>query len=423
MIFRNMFKMVSGAAMLVLVLLVSCSKVKFAGKVETVDGDMNHSSYVRFDVDWTSAGVNKPDEMTVLMNRIQNVTVHYAWRVDNMGEPIASVSVPDAQEGAEDVPGMLVKNGLYTMMGVAAQDPEDFVIPDVEVYEDSLGYRTKDVYVVIPEVPDSVRFKQNLIDLNPMCPFIRAVDPIYFIRSDNNALVSQVKESEIDGRVTIPLAPQKLTHNFNFMVLLKTEDPSRADGSVEEVKDSVVGVVYLDTLKAAISGVPTKAQLMSGYVTDQKTGKIGFHLKKNGETRVSDGSSELNLYEGTYEGSVNALGLFPPMDSEYLAGSGILNIFLYPKIYYENAYGEKIALSRVFHASLNIKEEIDAAKIMVQVPDRDYYMYAKEGDTELMIRTSIVLSYDDVLSGSSQGLKEWTTNELYPDDFNPGLEM
>lgn len=409
--------------MLVLVLLVSCSKVKFAGKVETVDGDMNHSSYVRFDVDWTSAGVNKPDEMTVLMNRIQNVTVHYAWRVDNMGEPIASVSVPDAQEGAEAAPGMLVKNGLYTMMGVAAQNPEDFVIPDVEMYEDSLGYRTKDVYVVIPEVPDSVRFKQNLIDLNPMCPFIRAVDPIYFIRSDNNALVSQVKESEIDGRVTIPLAPQKLTHNFNFMVLLKTEDPSRADGSVEEVKDSVVGVVYLDTLKAAISGVPTKAQLMSGYVTDQKTGKIGFHLKKNGETRVSDGSSELNLYEGTYEGSVNALGLFPPMDSEYLAGSGILNIFLYPKIYYENAYGEKIALSRVFHASLNIKEEIDAAKIMVQVPDRDYYMYAKEGDTELMIRTSIVLSYDDVLSGSSQGLKEWTTNELYPDDFNPGLEM
>ena len=50
-------------------------------------------------------------------------------------------------------------------------------------------------------------------------------------------------------------------------------------------------------------------------------------------------------------------------------------------------------------------------------------MYAKEGDTELMSRTSSVLSYEDVLSGSSQGLKEWTTNELYPDDFNPGLEM
>ena len=116
--------------------------------------------------------------------------------------------------------------------------------------------------------------------------------------------------------------------------------------------------------------------------------------------------------------------MFSYEDVEHHAGSGILNIFLYPKIYYETAGGEKVAVTRVFHASINIKEEIDAAKIMVQVPDRDSYVYAKDGDTELKVRTSIVLSYEDVLTGTSQGLKEWTSNELNPDDnFNPGLEM
>lgn len=461
---KNMFKVVSVTAVLALMLLVSCSKVNFAGQVENVGGDMNHSSYVRFDVDWNCAGETLPEEMTLLMNRIQNVTVHYAWRIDNTGEPIAPVAETEQEEepskagesdpdyeveidegentdgetgedgtGEEDAPeqepapigtNMLVQNGLYTIMGVAAHNQEDYFIPEIESYEDSLDYKTKDLYVVIPEIPDSVRFKQNLVDLNPMCPFIRAVDPMYFVRSDNNALISQVKESPEDGVVTVPVTAQKLTHNFNFKLLLKTEGSSRVDGVDTEVKDSVVGVVYLDTLKAAISGLPAKAQLMSGYLTDQNTGKMGFNMKKSSDSRVNDTTTELTLYEGTYEGSVNAFGLFPAINMEYLTGPGILNVFLYPKIYYENAYGKKVALTRIFHASLNIKEEIDAAKIMVQVPDRDYYVYGKDGDTDLIIRTSIILSYEDVLSGTSQGLKEWTTNEINPDHgFNPGLEM
>lgn len=444
---RNMFKMVSVAAVLALVQLVSCSKVNFAGHVETVDGNMNHSSYVRFNLDWSCADEMLPEEMTVLMNRIQNVTVHYAWRIDNTGEPIAPVaeteqeiapsntveSEPEVEidngntpEQEPDAIGakMLVQNGLYTIMGVAAQNQEDIFIPEAELYEDSLTYKTKDLYVVIPEIPDSIRFKQNLVDLNPMCPFIRAVEPIYFVRSDNNALITRVKESPEDGVVTVPLTLKELTHDFNFRVVLKTEGPSRADGVDTEVRDSVVGVVYLDTLKAAISGLPSRAQLMSGYMTGQKTGKMGFHLRKSSASRVPDTTPELNLYEGTYDGSVNAFGLFPSTDMEYLTGPGILNVFLYPKIYYENAYGKKVALTRIFHASLNIRDEIEAAKIMVQVPDRDYFVYGKEGDTDLVIRTSIILSYEDVLSGTSQGLKEWTSNEINPDhNSNPGLEM
>ena len=417
----NMKTVVSVAAMLALVLFASCSEVNYSGDVENVDGEMNSASYVRFDVDWSGAGDGHPEDIVVLMNRIQNVTLHYAWRVDEAGNPLSPVTEP-LQEG-EQARRMIVQNGLYTIMGVAAYSQEDFAIPDLDTYEDSLTYKTKDLYIVVPEVPDSMRFKQNLVDLNPMCPFIRQTEPIYYLRSDNNALISRVNESE-DSTVTVSVAMQKLTHNFNFQVFLKTEDQSRADGSVTEVQDSVIGVVYLDTLKAAISGVPCRAQLMSGYVSGENTGKIGFHLKKRSETRVMDETSGLNLYEGTYEGAVDAFGLFSSADLENLAGAGILNIFLYPKIYYENASGEKVAMTRVFHASLNIKEEIDGAKIMVQVPDKNFYVYAKDGDTRLDIRTSIVLSYEDVLAGTSQGLKEWTTNELYPDNnFNPGLEM
>lgn len=444
---RNIYRMISVTALLALVFLVSCSKVKFADSVEHVGDNMSKESFVKFEIDWSSVTGEIPEEMTVLMSRIQNVTVHYAWRVDSSGKvinhvaqrpdtPLAAASettpsdgtTPDGTEpevpetpSAPD-PSLLVKNGVYAMMAVAACDPEDYIIPDVDVYEDSIAYRLQDIYVEVPKVPDSVRFKQNLIDLNPMCPFIRATKPFYFVRSDNNALVSSVREDE-DRHVPIPLAPQELTHNIGFKVFLKTEDPSRAEGAVEEVQDSIVGVVYLDTLKAVISGIPPRVQLMSGYMSDQNLGKMGFNLKKVDETRVTDTPAELTLYEGTYAGSIDAFGLFPATSMDYLAGPGILNVFLYPKVYYENDFGKKIALSRVFHASLNIKNEIDEAKIMVKAQDRDLYYYGKDGDMELVIRTNIELSYDDVMSGSSQGLKEWTNNELYPDGFNPGLEM
>lgn len=418
----NMRTVVSVAAMLALVLMVSCSDVNYSGVVENVDGEMNSASFVRFDMDWSQIREEHPEDVIVLMNRIQNVTVHYAWKVDDEGNPISSIKEP-LQEG-EQTRKMIVQNGLYTLMGVSAYNQDDYLIPDLDSYEDSLTYKTKDIYAVVPEVPDADRFQQNLVDLNPMCPFIRSIEPMYFLRSDNNALITKVNESPEDGMVTVPVTMQKLTHNFKFEVLLKTEDRSRADGDMTEVEDGVVGVVYLDALKAAISGIPYKAQLMSGYVSKEKTGKVGFQLDKKSETRVNDGTSELNLYEGTYEGSINAFGLFSSENSDHLAGSGILNIFLYPKIYYETPEGEKVSVTRVFHASINIKDEIDAAKIMVQVPDKDLYVYAKDGDTELKVRTSIVLSYEDVLTGTSQGLKEWTSNELNPDDnFNPGLEM
>ena len=420
-----MKNVVSVVAMLALVFFASCSEIGYSGDVENVDGEMNTASKVRFDVDWSCTDQELPENITVMMNRVQNVTVHYAWNLDSEGNPLAPVAsaetdAPVAEE--ESAPSLIVQNGLYTIMGVSAQNPEDYFIPGLERFADSLSYKTKDVYVVLPEVPDEERFEHNLVDLNPTCPFIRSIGPMFFMRSDNNALITKVSESPEDGVITVPVKMQKLSHNFKFEVLLKTEDRSRADSDMTEAEDGVVGVVYLDALNAVISGVPYQAQLMSGYLSRDKAGKVGFKLDKKSETRVPD--SELNLYEGTYEGSIAAFGLFSSEDVEHLAGSGILNIFLYPKIYYETAGGEKVAVTRVFHASINIKEEIDAAKIMVQVPDRDSYVYAKDGDTELKVRTSIVLSYEDVLTGTSQGLKEWTSNELNPDNnFNPGLEM
>lgn len=425
------------ASVFALVLLASCSKVYFAGSLATIeDAQKNKASEVTFDVDWSAVGTDIPSEMTVLMSRIQNVTVHYAWRVNNMGEPIGPVTKSPylfdntsdaATEGqtdddqiSEDTPEdalakepMMVQHGLYTIMAVAAHSPEDFEIERVERFQDSLAYKVKDVYVRIPQVPKD----ESYIDLNPGYEFLRSIQPLYFVGSDNT-LVSSVIEGGI------PLTMRKLTRRINFRITLRTETNSRTEGN-EEVIDTLE-TVFLDSLMAVVSGVPIKAQLMSGYVSERSVGKMGFDLKKTGHTRVPGNDEIDHIFQGTYEGSINVFGLFPPADVEKVTGPGIINLFLYPKVY-EERNGKLVEYSKLFHSTLNLKNEIEKRNLMSPVPDRSEYILNGTDDVDLVVESDIILSRKDVLSSTNQGLDKWNPNDVEPDEdgdrFNPGLEM
>lgn len=425
------------ASVFALVLLASCSKVYFAGSLATIeDAQKNKASEVTFDVDWSAIGTDIPSEMTVLMSRIQNVTVHYAWRVNNMGEPIGPVTKSPylfdntsdaATEGqtdddqiSEEIPEdalakepMRVQHGLYTIMAVAAHSPEDFEIERVERFQDSLAYKVKDVYVRVPEVPKD----ESYIDLNPGYEFLRSIQPLYFVGSDNT-LISSVIEGGI------PLTMRKLTRRINFRITLRTETNSRTEGN-EEVIDTLE-TVFLDSLMAVVSGVPIKAQLMSGYVSERSVGKMGFDLKKTGHTRVPGNDEIDHIFQGTYEGSINVFGLFPPADVEKVTGPGIINLFLYPKVY-EERNGKLVEYSKLFHSTLNLKNEIEKRNLMSPVPDRSEYILNGTDDVDLVVESDIILSRKDVLSSTNQGLDKWNPNDVEPDEdgdrFNPGLEM
>jgi len=387
-VFRNIYGIVSVAAMLLSV--VSCSKVRFAGSVSSIDEEvLTKMSQVSFEVDWTNAGDGEiPEEMTLLMSRIQNVTVHYLRHLDGSG------NILDA--GESDSLSMF-HNGLYTLMAVAACGQDDFNIPYADQFEDSLEYRMRDVTVEIPRLTEQEILDAALMDLNPVCPFVRTVEPFYYVKSDNttNRLISSLNSD----RSVIDLKPEKLTRNIGFVIRIRAEEG-----------------VSLDEVSAVISGVPYRVHLMSGTLSDYSTGKIAFDMTEVASEQVVD---SLTYNEYVYEGEINGFGLFSSQDTLYRTGPGIMNLIIRASVQTPEP------CSRVFHSVLNIKNEIDDARLMLQVPDKDEYRLSGTSDVSIEIRRRLRLPKSKVLDDSGQGSEIWTPTEpIVPDkETNPGLEM
>ena len=386
----NIGGILSVAAMLLLFSVVSCSKVKYAGTISSIDGDeLTKLSQICFEVDWANVGQdNRPEEMTVLMTRIQNVTLHYLRHLD------ASGNMMDSEK--EDSLSC-IQSGLYTIMAVAACEPADFVIPDVDQFEDSLEYRMRDVVVEIPRLTEQEQLDAELMDLNPVCPFVRTIEPFYYVRSDNstNRLISSLGEGDT---TVIALKPEKLTRSIRFVISLQAEEG-----------------MTLDKVSAVISGVPYKAHLMTGTVSDHETGKVAFDMTGTFVKQVTD---SLVRNEYTYEGAINGFGLFPSSSELYHTGPGILNIILRASVQTPQPH------SRVFHSIINIKDEIEEAKLMLLVPDKDEYRLSGTSEASVVIKKMVKLE-KSMLYESGHGSEIWRpTDPIEPDkDTNPGLEM
>lgn len=106
---RNIFAWVmSVAAVLSLALLASCTMVVFEGDpVETFDGieklTKNRMSKISFAIQWPDSVAEEevPDYLTVVMNRIQNTTVHYVYYLDSDGNILESFDAPENPENPE----------------------------------------------------------------------------------------------------------------------------------------------------------------------------------------------------------------------------------------------------------------------------------------------------------------------------------
>lgn len=442
--------MMTVAAMLLLASLASCTMVEFSGtpidKFDDVeDVKKSHTAEVCFAVEWpkTMSNEDVPLYVTVVMNRIQSSAAHYVYHLDSAGNLLESVDIPEdypeeeipSEDGdvpsdedvpsedetpdenvepqAEDVPDgetpdedeepeeeynpSAVLKGFYSIAAVAVSDFEDYIVPDVVDFKDSLDASMRDVYVTIPQLTREEKAEQQYIDYNSLYPYIRYVSPFYYVRPSQKTHTEVW--SDTDDEVLVKLKPQPLTRKISIGVNLDVEEG-----------------VTIDRLVGVISGVPSQVQLMTGYVSEERTSKMPFEMTS------TDGKY--------YEGHVNAFGLFPPQADSLIVGPGILTVILHASVE-ENGVLHK----RVRHSSVSLKQEIDAAEIMTLTEDRSAYRFSDTVNTdgegnqlevkEYNIKVQgykMVVTREKIIAGPDQGFEVWKPiGDNEDPEVNPGL--
>lgn len=440
--------MMTVAAMLLLASLASCTMVEFSGtpidKFDDVeDVKKSHTAEVCFAVEWpkTMSNEDVPLYVTVVMNRIQSSAAHYVYHLDSAGNLLESVDIPEdypeeeipsedetpeddtpdenVEPQAEDVPDgetpgegeseepeeepeeeynpSAVLKGFYSIAAVAVSDFEDYIVPDVVDFKDSLDASMRDVYVTIPQLTREEKAEQQYIDYNSLYPYIRYVSPFYYVRPSQKTHTEVW--SDTDDEVLVKLKPQPLTRKISIGVNLDVEEG-----------------VTIDRLVGVISGVPSQVQLMTGYVSEERTSKMPFEMTS------TDGKY--------YEGHVNAFGLFPPQADSLIVGPGILTVILHASVE-ENGVLHK----RVRHSSVSLKKEIDAAEIMTLTEDRSAYRFSDTVNTdgegnqlevkEYNIKVQgykMVVTREKIIAGPDQGFEVWKPiGDNEDPEVNPGL--
>lgn len=498
-------KVSSVAAMLLLALAVSCTKVDIA---DGPGSGISSMSAIDFSLTWDETlfkdGIH-PDNITVIMSRIQNETKHYVYTIDAQGNLVDPTPVlppsddqpsedegteedgtTDGSEGTEDgntgadgentgnegtgtedgtieegnaeegnaegdsnteedgstdgenagsedtgngdtttdegtedgttedgitgdsntetdpepVAPNIVHNGLYSVMAVAAHSPDHYYIPDQKEFCDSIAYRMRDLYIAIPQMSEEEKAEELLVDYNPLYPNIRSVDPLYYVRAESK---SQTKIGS--GNSTVILSPQQLTRKITFTLTLDIEEG-----------------VTIDRLVGMISGVPVKAQFISGIVTDVNTGKMHFDLAETGERQeVSTTDKGTPVHRLTFKGSVNVLGLFPPQEATAKTGPGIITLLVHASAVNDN--GTKY--TRIYHDNTNLKTQIEAAEIMLETEDRTGYEFSDRGQAKIrefsiearpFTESGFVVTRDNIIYSTGQGSEHWVGNDTSDDD-------
>lgn len=374
--------------------LMSCSTVDY-GYVDTGEEEGNNPSRseVSFSFDWSNVGEDSmPERMTVVMSRIVN-TVHYVYDLDKDGLILDShetlpdsLQTPDVGPTPDQADGEVIQqavksvnsatdtilNGDYYVLALAqTAKGYQYQVEGMEQFEDSLSISMKDLYATIPELTEDELIEAEIVDFNPMYPFIYSAEPLY-LEVKKQSIYPQKEVNQVT------LTPQLLTRHITFKIKVTTED--------EVQVRRIVGIM---------SGIPSQVQLMSGVVSRDNTSKVYFDMAV--ESEGADGD--------IYMGEVDVLGIFPATKPGFITGPGILQIILDASV----GNGGK----RRFFASINLKETLEIADLMIQTDD--HLGYRCTGDAVLEVPTTLIVNKDQILSGGGNGLEVWYDNEGYID--------
>lgn len=376
------------AAMILQAFLVSCTQVDYSGMIQSFDGmesfQRTNTSKVAFNVtipEDTIHTVEPPQYMTVLFNRTRTEVCRYIFNLDSEGQVIPELSDT-----------LVVSDGFYLISSVAAASDEDFEITQIENFKDDENLVMSDMYVAVPKLNTEDIISQGYIDFNPKYPYIRKTEPLYVVRpeqSSGEAIFSYRKTAEEAKKDhVVDLEYAKLTHRISF-------DLELGLGEGVEVSQVI----------CAISGVPRKVQLLSGYINDKDICKVPFEMTHKGN--------------GKYTGYVDVYGLFSnSTEDKLIVGPGVLNVIVHVST---EANGRTI--KRIFYNNYNLKKDIDAANIMKLTEDGTAYIYNEEvQNLSFSLGKIFSLSKEEIVSGAGQGCEVWEGSEEDSDpSLNPGL--
>ena len=352
-------------------LLLSCSKVQFA------EPRVEAPSELSFDIDWSDVildGPRRPDDMTVLMSKVKSVTRHYVWQVDSVGKVIV------ANESVAEV-----DKGEYMVAGLSSYIHEDYVVSDVDKFLSSDEVLMKDVYVEIPLLENDEIEALDVLDFNPVSPYIRYVRPLYYVKPENNSL------RNIPSENGVPLALKQFTCCLTFPVIMNVEDG-----------------VEIESVRGVISGLPLRVYMLSGDVDGSRTGKAVFTMQ---QTQKDPQTGDM-----IYEGRVNAFGLLPPEDPKMSTGNCILNVIISAKV----EDGDR-TFERVFNVTMNMKEKITAAALMSIRDGKKECMRLECKEYRFDIKNQLKVTRKHVMSDAEGGFDIWEPEDGSVEGLNPEI--
>ena len=321
---------VNVVAAVIMVAAASCSKFTYGGT------DKDEASV------FVCVATESQVPCHVLMSRLVN-SCHYVWEVDDKPRKI--------------------KSGEYFAVAYRASDLYDMT--SLQEFSADPSVSMQDIYAVLPSDTEDYG---KLAQFNPYSSFVSGADDILE--------VDFRRVSVVDTAMVMTFFPESLTQRVTFRLKVRT------GAGVEIV-----------SLRAAISGVPSKVRLMSGMVrndVENTTHRQYVHMTETA---------------GVYEGTISVLGLFPPVSESHTSGPGIFQVEVKASVEEGGRHYD-----RVFYAGINLKAVIERADLLEEAEDRSGYRI-RTSQAVIEVPAVLELQADKVVSGEGEGMEQWFEND------------
>ena len=334
------------------ILVLSCTRVDY-DVASSPEG-----SELQFQFDFSGAGT-KPEEIpaneTVLMSGLVSDT-RYCFNAET-GFSISKETEFPVHNGEYFITSVASLNDDYSIYDIGA-----FVRTENPMPVSNLELCVKcmtDEQVEETYCPGLKSIANSFVTVTPATPFYLSVDkrvPVYF--------------RELGEKIVLTLKPVESYVSLDFSVMLNLEE----------------GVV-VDSMFAAISGVPYRMNILEKTTVKDALGKTFFRMFPESGNYIS----------GKYVGSVNTLGLFSADFGDYITGPGIFWVIVIASCE---------GTTRAIRAGLNIKEIIDNAGLMKSSDDGQTWALAVR-KAAIPIQKTLHISREMILSAGEDGAEGW----------------
>lgn len=161
--------------------------------------------------------------------------------------------------------------------------------------------------------------------------------------------------------------PSSFLQQITFRVRIKTDDEN----------------VTVSRVKACINGVGRSVGLLNASISPDDLGRMIFDMSKLGD--------------GVFTGSINCLGLLPPVNAEDLFGRGILILAI-----------ELEGVDQIIDVHLNLLSELGEAALAEEIENSGQYRLLKDaGTVNLLARVVHIKKEDAETAGTYGAFETW----------------